>query len=156
MKVAQLNKNILAEPKSRAYQGHTKMLHSYTLQPIYKVTPSYILYFLRYSLDKILKLTVKVTRLCFTSKLNQYLCQVSTFYTLYFQRYSLDQILRVKVNRARSNQGHTMTLHAYTLNQCPYQVSISNTFTVSEIEPRQYFKGQGHYGKVKCQIKVTP
>ena len=29
-------------------------------------------------------------------------------------------------------------------------------FTVSEILPGQNFKGQGHYGKVKCQIKVTP
>ena len=27
---------------------------------------------------------------------------------------------------------------------------------VSEIWPEQDFKGQGHYGKVKCQIKVTP
>ena len=29
-------------------------------------------------------------------------------------------------------------------------------FTVSEILPGQNFKGQGHYSKVKCQIKVTP
>ena len=29
-------------------------------------------------------------------------------------------------------------------------------FTVLEILPGQNFKGQGHYGKVKCQIKVTP
>ena len=29
-------------------------------------------------------------------------------------------------------------------------------FTVSEIWPGQNFKGQGHYGKVKSQIKVTP
>ena len=28
--------------------------------------------------------------------------------------------------------------------------------TVSEIEPRQDFIGQGHYGKVKGQIKVSP
>ena len=28
--------------------------------------------------------------------------------------------------------------------------------TVSEIWPGQDFKGQGHYGKVKGQIKVTP
>ena len=27
--------------------------------------------------------------------------------------------------------------------------------TVSEIYPEQDFKGQGHYGKVKGQIKVT-
>ena len=29
-------------------------------------------------------------------------------------------------------------------------------FTVSEILPGQNFKGQGHYSKVKCQIKATP
>ena len=29
-------------------------------------------------------------------------------------------------------------------------------FTVSEILSGQNFKGQGHYGKVKGQIKVTP
>ena len=29
-------------------------------------------------------------------------------------------------------------------------------FTVSEIYSRQDFIGQGHYGKVKDQIKVTP
>ena len=28
--------------------------------------------------------------------------------------------------------------------------------TVSEIQPGQDFIGQGHYGKVKGQIKVTP
>ena len=27
---------------------------------------------------------------------------------------------------------------------------------VSEILPGQNFKGQGHYGKIKIQIKVTP
>ena len=40
---------------------------------------------------------------------------------------------------------------------------LSNVFTmfqlpppyVSEIEPGQDFKGQGHYGKLKGQIKVT-
>ena len=29
-------------------------------------------------------------------------------------------------------------------------------FTVSEILPGLNFKGQGHYGEVKGQIKVTP
>ena len=28
--------------------------------------------------------------------------------------------------------------------------------TVSEIGPKQDFKAQGHYGKVKVHIKVTP
>ena len=37
--------------------------------------------------------------------------QASTSYTLWFPRYSPDKILKVKVTTARSNQGHTLTLH---------------------------------------------
>ena len=47
-------------------------------------------------------------------------------------------------------------MHTYN----PEAMSLSTInllhFTVSEILPGQKFKGQGHYGKVKCQIKVTP
>ena len=49
-----------------------------------------------------------------------------------------------------------MTLHTYT----PKPMSLpSNNFlhlTVAKIKPRQDFIGQGHYGKVKGPIKVTP
>ena len=49
-----------------------------------------------------------------------------------------------------------MTLHTYT----PYPMSLPSInflhLTVSEIEPGQGFIDQGHYGKVKGQIKVTP
>ena len=42
----------------------------------------------------------------------------------------------------------------------PQPMSLPNInflyLTVSEIQPRQDFIGQGHYGKVKGQIKVTP
>ena len=55
-----------------------------------------------------------------------------------------------------TNQGHTMTLHIYT----PKPISVSTInflhLKVSEIQPRQDFKGQGHYGNDKGQIKVTP
>ena len=46
--------------------------------------------------------------------------------------YSFRDIGRTRFYRSRSpqqsqmsNQGHTMTLHTYTPNQCPYQVSTS-------------------------------
>ena len=56
----------------------------------------------------------------------------------------------------RSNQGHTMMLHAYN----PQPMSLpSNNFLhlrFSETEPGYNFIGQGQYGKVKGQIKVTP
>ena len=56
----------------------------------------------------------------------------------------------------RSNQGQTMTLHTYT----PLPVSLPSInflhLTVSEIYPGQDFYTQGHYGKVKGQIKVRP
>ena len=37
----------------------------------------------------------------------------------------------------RSNQGHTMTLHTATPNQCPYQVSTSYTLWFPRYSPDQ-------------------
>ena len=56
----------------------------------------------------------------------------------------------------RSNQGHIMTLNAY--NPKPMSLPSINFLhlTVSEILLRKDFIGQGHYGKVKGQIKLTP
>ena len=55
-----------------------------------------------------------------------------------------------------SNLGHTMKLHTY--NPQPMSLLCINFLhlTLTEIEPGQDFIGQGHYGKVKGQIKVTP
>ena len=75
--------------------------------------------------------------------------------------YGFPGIARTRFYRSRSihqgqrlNQGHTMTLHTYN----PPEISLpSITFlhlTVSEILPAQDFIGQGHYGKIKGQIKV--
>ena len=53
---------------------------------------------------------------------------------------------------ARSNQGHTMTLHIHIPQQIPYQGLTSYTLrflTYSPECPGQDFKGQGHYSKVK-------
>ena len=49
----------------------------------------------------------------------------------------------------RSNQGHTMMLHTY--NSQPMSLPSINFLhlQVSEILPRQDFRGQGHCGKVK-------
>ena len=35
----------------------------------------------------------------------------------------------------RSNQGHTMPLHTYTPNQCPYQISTSYTLRFLKYSP---------------------
>ena len=76
--------------------------------------------------------------------------------------YKRDKIVDIPVERIaldmqdqRSNPGHTMMLH--TNNPRPMSLPNINFLhcTVSEILPGQNFKGQGHYGKVKCQIKVT-
>ena len=40
----------------------------------------------------------------------------------------------------RSNQGHTKTLHTYTLNQCPYQVTTSYNLRFLRYSPDKIFK----------------
>ena len=40
----------------------------------------------------------------------------------------------------RSNQGQTMTLHTYTPNQCPYQISTSYTLRFLRYSPNKIFK----------------
>ena len=57
------------------------------------------------------------------------------------------------------NHGYTMMLHIYSPlspQQLPLTSSNFQHHMVSEIYPRQYFKGQGHYSKVKGQIIGTP
>ena len=44
------------------------------------------------------------------------------------------------VTTARSNQGHTMMLHTYTPNQCPYQVSTFYTLGFLRYSPYKIFK----------------
>ena len=69
--------------------------------------------------------------------------------------YSPDKILKVKVTAARSNPGHTMALHTDILQlMCLPSINFLH-LTVSEILPRQSFKDQGHYNKVKGEINVT-
>ena len=47
-------------------------------------------------------------------------------------------------------------MHTYNPQPMPLPTINFLHFTVSEIIYGQNFKGQGHYGKVKGQIKVTP
>ena len=56
----------------------------------------------------------------------------------------------------RLNPGHTMMLHTY--NPRPMSLPIINFLhlMVYEIYPGQGIIGQGHYGKFKGHIKVTP
>ena len=83
--------------------------------------------------------------------------------TINFQHLTLSEILpgqnlKVKVTTASqmSNQGHTMTLHTYN----PQSMSLPSInflqITVSQVQPEQAFIGQGHYIKVKGQIKIRP
>ena len=61
--------------------------------------------------------------------------------------YSFRDIARTRFYRSRSlrqgqrsNQGQTMTLHTYTPNQYPYQVSTSYTLRFPRYSPDKIFK----------------
>ena len=51
----------------------------------------------------------------------------------------------------RSNQGHTMRLDTYNPQPMSLQSINFLHLTVSKIQPKQNFIGQGHYGKVKSR-----
>ena len=71
-------------------------------------------------------------------------------------------LLQWEVMKAKFLINSNMTLTVLNLHQNTYpkvQQDLSINFlylTVSKIYPRQDFIGQGHYGKVKGQIKVKP
>ena len=67
-------------------------------------------------------------------------------------------MFRLKVTAARSNQGHTMTLHIYTPNQCPYQVSTSYTlhfltYRRNKLFPQPSWRRRGR-GEVKVRYII--
>ena len=96
---------------------------------------TYMLWFLRYSLDKTLKATTARSKvrsrschdLCTPTPPYQCRCYVSTSYTLRFSRYSPHMILKIKIllQGQMSNKSVTMMLHICTSNQCPRQVGTS-------------------------------
>ena len=51
-----------------------------------------------------------------------------------------NKILTVKVTTTKSNQGHTMMLHTYNPNQCPYQASTSYTLRSQRYSLDKIFK----------------
>ena len=67
------------------------------------------------------------------------------------------EVMKVKFS---INSNMTLTvLNLYQKTDPKVQQDSSINFlylTVSKIYPRQDFKGQGHYGKVKGQINVKP
>ena len=70
-------------------------------------------------------------------------------------RSSTDNILKVKVTTARSNQGHVVTSHTFIPQPMSFQIINILHLIVSKICLGQDFQTQGHYGKIKDQIKVT-
>ena len=97
----------------------------------YQISTSYILQYLRYSPDKILK--VKVTTASQNSNqghtmslhsytTNQYPCQVSISYNLQYPRYSPDNILKVKITTARlkvKSRSHHDIVHLHSQTNVP-------------------------------------
>ena len=103
----------------------------------YQVSTFYTLWFLRYCPDKILKVKVTKAKSKVNSRSHHNLAHlqpptnIPTKYQI-STPYSFRDIARKRFYRSRSiqqgqrsNQGHTMTLHTYISNQCPYQVSLS-------------------------------
>ena len=75
-----------------------------------------------------------------------------------FPRHNLDKILKVKVTTARSKVKSRSYHDAAHLQPPPMSLPSINFIhlIVSEIWPRHDLIGQGHYGKVKGQVKVAP
>ena len=54
------------------------------------------------------------------------------------------------------SRSHHDAAHLHPLANVSTKYQLPAPITVSEIKPGQYFIGQGHYSKVKGQIKVRP
>ena len=102
---------------------------------------------------------IKVTPLCCTPTTpNQGLYQESTSYTLRFPRYSPDKILYVKVTMARSkvkSRSDHDVAHLHPLTNVLTIYQLPTPYGFRDIA-RTRFSTQGHYSKVKGQIKVRP
>ena len=59
---------------------------------------------------------------------------------------SLDEILSLTMGSYESK----------ILNKFQYELTVLNLHQKTDPKVQQHFKGQGHYDKVKGQIKVTP
>ena len=141
-------------------------LHTYNPpnQCPYQVSTSYTLRLPRYSPDKILQVKVTTARSNQgqTMRLHTYnpptQCpyQVSTSYTLRLPRYSPDKILQVKVTRARSkvkSRSDHDVAHLHPLTNVNTKYQLPTPYGFRDIA-WTIFSTQGHYSKVKGQIKV--
>ena len=130
----------------------------------HKVTTSYTLQNPRNNPDRILKLMVNTTRSKVKQRSHQdlqHLRHVPTKYqlpTLYNFRDIARKNLKVKVSTARSKVKSRPYYDVTHLQSQPMSLPSINFLhlTVAEIMPIQDIIGQGHYSKVKGQIKVTP
>ena len=114
---------------------------------------------------------IKITPLCCTPKIpKQCPNHLSISYTLQFPRYSSDKILKVKWTTARSkviSRSHHDLAHLQPPTNVPTKYHISTPYGFQDIERTRFYRsrslqqgqrsnqGQGHYHKVKAQIKVT-
>ena len=102
-------------------KGHTKLCPCL-------ISTSYILWFPRYTPDKISKVKVTIARSKVILRSHHDTAHIHPHVNSQYQlptptkflRYSTEKILKVKVPTARSNQGPTIILHKYTSNQYPY------------------------------------
>ena len=113
----------------------------------YQISTSYTLQFPRYTPDNILLVKVTTARSKVKSRSDHDIAQlhpltnVSTTYQLPTP-YGFWDIARTRCYRSRSLRqgqrsypGHTMTLHTYPRNQCPYQISTSYTLQFLRYSP---------------------
>ena len=80
------------------------------------------------------------------------------FYLLNRARYCPDKILKVKITTVRSkvkSRSHHDIAHLQLPTNVPTKYSLPTHDSFQDI-PGQNFIGQGHYGNVKGQVKVTP
>ena len=63
------------------------------------------------------------------------------------------QVFTGKVTTERSNQGQTMTLHTYTPNQCPYQLSTSYTLRFPRYSLEKIFKLKVNMARSKVKLR---
>ena len=113
----------------RANQGHIIILHTYTPKLMY-ISSINFLHFTVFEIwpDKISARANVKSRSHHDDAHqhhSQYPYQISTSYSLWFLRISADKILTFKVTTAKSNQGHTMTVHTYT----PQPMSLSTHYS---------------------------
>ena len=100
---------------------------------------------------------VNVTAWCTPTPPNQCPYQVSTFYTLWNQRKNPDKILKLIDTMTRSkvkSRSHHEVAHLQPPTNVPTKYQLSSPYGFRDTA-RTRFIGQGHYSKVKGQIKVT-